>query len=75
MEPDSQSEKVLRGCLSDLSASDLVRSWKAGDERAAEVLVDRYCIRLVAFIRSRLDRRWQHEIDPEDVGGWPDEIP
>ncbi len=67
MEPDSQSEKVFRCCLSDLSASDLVRSWKAGDERAAEVLVDRYCIRLVAFITSRLDRRWRHEIAPEDV--------
>lgn len=67
MEPDSQSEKVFRDRLSDVSASDLVRSWKAGDERAAMVLVDRYCIRLVAFIASRMGQRWRHKIDPQDI--------
>ncbi|WP_302116973.1 sigma-70 family RNA polymerase sigma factor [Allorhodopirellula heiligendammensis] len=45
----------------------LLREWKAGDERAAEVLFDRYAIRLVALVASRLNRSYQGSIDPNDV--------
>lgn len=45
----------------------MLREWKAGDERAAEVLFDRYAIRLVALVGSRLNRRYKASIDPNDV--------
>ncbi|GAA4467467.1 protein kinase domain-containing protein [Novipirellula rosea] len=45
----------------------LLRQWKLGDERAAEVLFDRYAIRLVALVASRLNRRYRSTIAPEEV--------
>ncbi len=44
-----------------------MHQWKLGDERAAEVLFDRYAIRLVALVASRLSRRYQGSIDPSEV--------
>ncbi|MEO9593404.1 protein kinase domain-containing protein [Rhodopirellula bahusiensis] len=45
----------------------LLREWKSGNERAAEVLFDRYAIRLVALVASRLNRRYRSSIDPDEV--------
>ena len=67
MEPDSHPEIFREKLLADLSGDELLRRWKLGDERAASVLVDRYTLRLVALVASRLNRRFQDTIDPEDV--------
>ncbi|GAA5511045.1 sigma-70 family RNA polymerase sigma factor [Novipirellula caenicola] len=45
----------------------LLRQWKLGDECAAEVLFDRYSIRLVALVASRLNRRYRSTIAPEEI--------
>ncbi len=53
--------------MTDRPDSWLLRQWKNGDERAAEVLFDRYAFRLVALVASRLNRRYRSQIDPEQV--------
>tara|TARA_R110001592_G_scaffold253271_1_gene516179 strand:- start:267 stop:608 length:342 start_codon:yes stop_codon:yes gene_type:complete len=45
----------------------LLREWKSGDERGAEILFDRYAMRLVVLVASRLNRSDQTSIDPNDV--------
>ncbi len=45
----------------------LLREWKAGDDRAAEILFDRYAIRLVALVASRLNHRYRAAMDPTDI--------
>jgi DNA-directed RNA polymerase specialized sigma24 family protein len=45
----------------------LVARWRAGDERAAEVLVGRYTGRLLALARAHLSSRLVARFDPEDV--------
>lgn len=69
MEPDSSTEKKPTNLESFTDRPDgwLLREWKSGDERAAEVLFDRYAIRLVALVASRLNRSYQGSIDPSDV--------
>lgn len=69
LEPDSSPEKNSKfpESLTDRPDGWLLREWKAGDERAAEVLFDRYAIRLVALVSSRLNRRYKASIDPNDV--------
>ncbi len=67
MEPDSQLEKSLDISLPDLSGDELLRRWKAGDERAAEILFDRYSLRLVALVASRMNRRFRDFVDPDDI--------
>lgn len=67
MEPDSRPGEFPEKLLADLSGDELLRRWKLGDERAASVLVDRYTLRLVALVASRLNRRFRDAIDPEDV--------
>ena len=69
MEPDSSPEEnpKIPESLTDRPDGWLLREWKAGDERAAEVLFDRYAIRLVALVGSRLNRSYQASIDPNDV--------
>ena len=67
MEPDSDPADFRQKLLVDLSGDELLRRWKLGDEGAASVLVDRYTLRLVALVASRLNRRFQDTVDPEDV--------
>ncbi|MCO8121023.1 protein kinase [Stieleria sp. TO1_6] len=69
MEPDTSHEKNsdFPESITDRPDGWLLREWKSGDERAAEVLFDRYAIRLVALVASRLSRRYQSAIDPGEV--------
>ncbi|QDV82107.1 protein kinase domain-containing protein [Planctomycetes bacterium TBK1r] len=69
MEPDSIHEKESEfvESINDRPDGWLLREWKYGDERAAEVLFDRYAMRLVALVASRLNRRYRSEIDPSEV--------
>ncbi|MGB7326145.1 MAG: hypothetical protein WBD31_14830, partial [Rubripirellula sp.] len=69
MEPDTRSDEssIISESLSDRPDGWLLRKWKAGDERTAGILFDRYAIRLVALVASRLNRNYQGSIDPSDV--------
>ncbi|MEZ6089942.1 MAG: sigma-70 family RNA polymerase sigma factor [Pirellulaceae bacterium] len=69
LEPDTDHKKefVKSVTITDRSDSWLLRSWKNGDERAAEVLFNRYAIRLVALVASRLNQRYRSQVDPEEV--------
>lgn len=69
LEPDSSPEEkpINSDSFTDRPDGWLLREWKAGDERAAEVLFDRYAIRLVALVASRLNRGYKASIDPNDV--------
>ncbi len=53
--------------LSNLSSQELLARWKLGDSQAANVLADRYSARLVALVASRLNRRYQPAVAPEEV--------
>lgn len=53
--------------LGDAPNQELLDRWRAGDELAARVLVDRYMARLTALARSRLSRKLQRRLDAEDV--------
>ncbi len=69
MDPDSLTEKeseIATG-LSDQADASLLRHWKAGNEQAAEIFFDRYAIRLVALVASRLNSRYRASIDPDEV--------
>lgn len=69
LEPDSSPEEkpINPESFTDRPDGWLLREWKAGDERAADVLFDRYAIRLVALVASRLNRSYKASIDPRDV--------
>lgn len=69
LKPDTDQEKELQKTDSITNRPDnwLLRTWKNGDERAADVLFDRYAIRLVALVASRLNRRYRSQIDPTEV--------
>ncbi len=69
MEPGTSHQKKSEfpEPITDRSDGWLLREWKSGDEQAAEVLFDRYAIRLVALVASRLNRRYQASIDPSEV--------
>jgi RNA polymerase sigma factor (sigma-70 family) len=45
----------------------LVRRFEEGDERAASELFNRYVNQLVALARSRLSKKLQRRVDPEDI--------
>ena len=67
LKPDSDLEKISKDFLADLSGDELLRRWKAGDEQAAEILFDRYSLRLVALVASRLNRKFRDAVAPEDI--------
>ena len=67
LKPDTNSENSLENPLADHSGEELLRFWKAGDQRAADILVDRYSLRLIALVASRMNRRFRGSMDPEDV--------
>lgn len=67
MEPDSDRSNFSVIPLADHSGEQLLRLWRAGDEQAAGVLVDRYTFRLIALVAQRMNQRFRGSIDPEDV--------
>lgn len=66
MEPDSQITNSSKN-PGNLSDSELIHRWKLGDERSAECIVDRYSLRMIALVSSRLNPRFRGNIDPEEV--------
>jgi RNA polymerase sigma-70 factor (ECF subfamily) len=49
------------------SSAELLAQWQAGDAHAAEILFERYFLRLVALARAQLGGRLASRVDPEDV--------
>lgn len=66
LEPDRQISNSLKN-LEDLSDSELIRRWKLGDERAADCIVERYSLRMIALVASKMNSRFRGSVDPEDV--------
>lgn len=46
---------------------ELLDAWQAGNERAAQVLYQRYMVRLTALARSKLSRKLARRLDPDDI--------
>ncbi|MEM0926369.1 MAG: protein kinase [Planctomycetota bacterium] len=69
MKPDIDDKKEIPKLESTTDRPDswLLHKWKNGDEQAAAVLFDRYALRLVALVASRLNRRYRSQIDPAEV--------
>lgn len=53
--------------MSDQESINLIERWRAGDERAAETIFERYVDRLVALARGRLSAKLKRRVDPEDI--------
>ncbi|MEQ1827963.1 MAG: protein kinase [Pirellula sp.] len=53
--------------FADLSGHELIKKWRTGSQEAAAVLMERYRLRLIALVASRLSRGHQGSIEPEDV--------
>ena len=66
MEPDSQSD-IFKENLADFSDGELLSRWKHGNEQAAACIVERYAIRLVAMVASKMNPRFCVAGDPDDV--------
>jgi RNA polymerase sigma-70 factor (ECF subfamily) len=45
----------------------LLQLWRAGDQKAAREIVDRYIDRLLDLARRRLSQRLARRVDPEDI--------
>ena len=69
MKPDSDPQKKINFSTTITNRPDgwLLQQWKSGDLQAAEVLFDRYSMRLVALVASRLNSRYQAKVDPSDI--------
>ena len=53
--------------FANLSGHELIKKWRTGSQEAAAVLMERYRLRLIALVASRLSRGQRGSIDPEDV--------
>lgn len=53
--------------IEDGSNAELLRLWKSGNQHAAQVLVDRYMLRLTALAQSRLSRLLARRLDADDI--------
>lgn len=53
--------------IEDGSNAELLRLWKSGNQQAAQVLVDRYMLRLTALAQSRLSRLLARRLDADDI--------
>jgi len=53
--------------FANLSGHELIAKWRTGSQEAAAVLMERYRLRLIALIASRLSRGQRGSIDPEDI--------
>lgn len=49
------------------SFADFLKQLKEGDDDAARRLLERFARQLVALARRRVDGRFKHKVDPEDV--------
>ena len=67
--PDEQFENSFPNPerLTTRSDAELVEYWKQGVESAASILTERYRIRLVALVASRIAQKYQGRIEPEDI--------
>ena len=66
-QPDRNSEKKLERALAHSSSGDLLSLWKSGSEEAAQILVTRYELRLMALVAARLNRKYRSAVSPEEV--------
>lgn len=65
---DRQSEESLASPqLAELSDPDLVQRWRGGSHDAAAILAERYSLRLVALVASRVGDRMRSRIDADGV--------
>ena len=53
--------------IEDGSNAELLKLWKSGNQQAAQVLVDRYMLRLTALAQSRLSRLLARRLDADDI--------
>lgn len=53
--------------LANLSSHELIAKWRDGSQDAAALLMDRYRLRLIALVASRISKNREYLIDPEDV--------
>ena len=53
--------------IEDGSNAELLKLWKSGSQQAAQVLVDRYMLRLTALTQSRLSRLLMRRLDADDI--------
>ena len=67
MKPDTNSNKFSELNLANLSGEELIQCWKGGNHRAADVLAQRYWLRLVALVAGKLNQRFRASTDPEDI--------
>ena len=64
---DNKSENNLDLNLSNRSSQELIGLWQTGSQEAAQVLLARYEVRLIALVASRLGHKYKNKIVPEDV--------
>lgn len=65
--PDRDSGKKLDRALVHCSSGELLSLWKSGSEEAAQILVARYELRLMALVAARLNRKYRSAVSPEEV--------
>jgi RNA polymerase sigma factor (sigma-70 family) len=53
--------------FANLSGHELIAKWRNGSQEAAAILMDRYRLRLIALVASRISRGQRGSIDPEEV--------
>jgi len=46
---------------------ELLNAWQTGNEYAAQILYQRYMVRLTALARSKLSRKLARRLDPDDI--------
>lgn len=66
LKPDRQLKTNQKNIFG-LTGAELLARWKDGEEEAAAIIVERYSIRLVAMVASRMNRRFRVAVDPEDI--------
>jgi len=52
---------------SNLPNQELIRRWRNGDDEAAAVIFERYRIRLISLVRSKLSKKLARRVDAEDI--------
>lgn len=53
--------------LTNLSDAELLNRWRAGEQDAAQIILDRYALRLAALVAGRIGQRYRSSIDAEDL--------
>ena len=53
--------------LTNLSDAELLNRWKAGEQDSADIILDRYALRLAALVAGRIGQRYRSSIDAEDL--------